>query len=91
MLLMQMLANNLGIPEAEKQKYNLDNDFLERQVEIVVGAMDCQVTVIDMRGEGLNNIQYHPRLQLLQPRVGLAMAFHGCLGAQDNDYMCPLP
>ena len=90
-LLMRMLANNLGIQEAEKRKFNLDNDFLERQEEIVVGVLDCQVTVIDMQGEGLNNVQYHPRLQLLQPRVGLTMAFHGCLGAQDNDYMCPLP
>ena len=47
--------------------------------------------MIDMREEKLNNVQYHPRLQLLEPRVGLAMAFHGCLGAQEDDYLCPLP
>ena len=62
-LLTRMLENILGIPETDKRKYNLDNDFLERQVEIVVGVMDCQVTVMDMREEGLNNIQYHPRVQ----------------------------
>ena len=86
-----MLANNLGIPETDKRKYNLDDDFLERQVEIVIGSMDCQVKVMDMREEKLNNVQYHPRLQLLEPRVGLAMAFNGCLGAQEDHYLCPLP
>ena len=72
-LLMRMLANVLGIPEASKRKYNLDDEFLMRPVQLVVGAIDCQVETIDMQKEELKNTFYHPRLQLLQPKAGLNM------------------
>ena len=59
-------------------------------MQIVIGAIDCQVKTIDMQEEGLKDVFFHPRLQLLQPRVGLNMSFHGCLGAPEDDYLCPL-
>ena len=89
-LLMRFLSNILRIPEACKRKYNLDDEFLMRPVQIVIGAIDCQVRTVDMQEEGLKDTLYHPRLQLLKPRVGLNLAFHGCLGTQENDYLCPL-
>ena len=89
-LLMRMLSNILRIQETSKRNYNLDDEFLEKPVQIVIGAIDCQVEMIDMRKEGLKDVYFHPGLQLPKPKVGLNMPFHGCLGAQENDYMCPL-
>ena len=89
-LLMWMLANVLGIPEASKRNHNLDDEFLMRPVQLVVGAIDWQVETMDMQKEELKNTFYHPRPQLLQPKAGLNMSFHGCLGASEDDFLCPL-
>ena len=48
-LLMRMLANVLGITEANKQRYNLDDEFLLKPVQIVIGVLDCQVETVSMQ------------------------------------------
>ena len=74
-----MLASVPGITEANKRRYNLDDDFLLKHVQIVIGVLDCQVETVSMQGEGLKNSFLHPQLQLLQPKAGLNMLFKGAL------------
>ena len=85
-LLMRMLANVLGITEANKQRYNLDDNFLSKPVQIVIGVLDCQVDTVSMQKEGLKNAFLHPRLLLLQAKAGVGLSFQGCMGASEEDF-----
>ena len=48
-LLMRMLANVLGIEEVNKQRCNLDDNFLSKPVQLVIGVLDCQVETVCMK------------------------------------------
>ena len=42
-----------------------------------------------MQKEGSKSAFLHPRLQLLQAKVGVGMSFQGFLGASEDDFRCP--
>ena len=48
MLLMNIISNQLKVPEDQKMRFNLDEEFLRRPIEIIVGVKECQMVNIDM-------------------------------------------
>ena len=73
-----------------RERYNIDTDFLRKPIQLVVGVLDSQIKPICMNKEGLRNAALHPRLQLLGARAGIGLAFQGCIGATPDDFKCPV-
>ena len=47
-LVMNMIANQMKIPEDKRREFNLDEEFLRRPVELIIGVKECQMINVDM-------------------------------------------
>ena len=71
-------------------RFNLDEEFLRRPIEIIVGIKECQMVNVDLESLGLCNSYLHPKLQLMSSPVGQGYYFMGQLGADSRDLRCPI-
>ena len=86
--LMVMLRKMLGIPEERFVEYNMDDDFLKREPDILVGVESCQVFHQELQDKGFLNDYLHPRLQLMQTANGEGYPFQGVTGGVLADFEC---
>ena len=63
--LMKMLRQLLGIPKEKYVTYNVDDAFLRKDPEILIGVASCQVFHQKLEEQGFVNDYLHPRLQLM--------------------------
>ena len=89
-LIMNVISNQLRVPEEKRREFNRDDKFLRRPVEIIVGIKECQMYDIEKESVGLCNSYLHPKLQLMKSPVGQGMFFMGQIGADPRDLKCPI-
>ena len=70
-----MFKNIMKIPEEMLEMCNLDDKFLDSTVQLVVGVLDAQTFPVDMRKLGFRDVSLHPRLQLLEAKLGVVLSF----------------
>ena len=85
---MKVLRKQLQIPESKYKYYNIDDDFLQRVVDLIIGVVSCRVyhKPLDI----FKKFYLHPKLQLVEAESGIGLSFQGQMGAHITDYQCPI-
>ena len=86
--LMKVLRKQLQIPESKYKYYNIDDDFLSRDIDLIIGVVSCRVYHRPL--DVFKKFYLHPKLQLVEAESGIGLSFQGQMGAQLKDFQFPL-
>ena len=75
--MIKILRRIVTIEQDKYKDYNLDDSFLDRPLDLLVGIKHCKVETLPIPGP---EAYLHPHLCLMAPSVGKVLSFQGTIG-----------
>ena len=88
-VLMKVARKMLGLNKEQFSAYNLDDEFLSKPIDILVGVKHCAVVTTPI--DYITRKGYlHPHLNVMETRVGKGYSLQGTLGGNYRDFSHPI-